>query len=387
MRKNMHYYSIYYLCLAAGLEPEKAYMIAYSSQQVDDAKWGRRTKLVFKDGSAGDFEPVRTAHNGFESMGDLVQWKVYYPFHFLPGLSGSSTEEMAVTRQGKQGKLFSTVLNEAVQSDNWFRIGICLHVLADTYSHDGFSGLWSRCNNIAAISFVPFKKGAFAALINKAKWALARGIFNLAPAVGHGRAGSMPDTTHLNWSYRSYDGKFPLIANKPKFIKGMLELYQELISKIHNGSGPRLSEDEVTRTLRMGISEVTSLRKNIKFWVKQIQAIQGVSVPANHINYNPSEWESEIGKWRKDTLISPWKFRLVVDRDGFKASHFARFHQAALEHRQSILSCLQREWPMVCISDPVEEKQAVLEHIVTSIADTKNRIEFNRKISPSELAA
>ena len=35
MQEDFHYYAVYYLSLCAGIEPDIAYKIAYSSQYVD----------------------------------------------------------------------------------------------------------------------------------------------------------------------------------------------------------------------------------------------------------------------------------------------------------------------------------------------------------------
>jgi hypothetical protein len=342
----MHYYAIYYLCIAAGLEPEESYKIAYSSQYVDDALWGDETALILENGKKDDkpFDPIRSAHNGFESMGEGVQEKIYFPFHFLPGLEGESLEEKVVTKNGDTGALFQTVIDEALKEEhkNLFRIGITLHVLADTFSHENFSGLWSSCNNVQEVSFVPIKRGAFSAMFSKIKWRIMRSIYNLAPAIGHGRAGTLPDYPHMNWSFRSFDGHYPMVSNNTKFYIGMMTLYDLVITKIKPKVKPRVDRRDLEKILWRGVSETRRTKKNCKFWIEQIKTAAGQDLPEEHLDYDHKDWEKQIGKWRKKSLFSKSRLRLNVSKDDFEASNFKQFHNEGWKHRIYIMEILRK---------------------------------------------
>ncbi len=200
------------------------------------------------------------------------------------------------------------VLREALKSGDLYRTGICLHVLADTFSHDGFSGLWSVCNHIADVTFVPNEKNAAKAIFSKFIWDFKLHFAYLMPPIGHGRAGKMPDISQRSWGCQSYDRKYPLVCNQSKFYKGMCLLYLELIKKIDVNAVPRVSENQIYDTLWKGIHQHAGLKNNIKYWKKQIRSIPGIKIPEKKLAYDPAAWEKEIGKWRKQTPFHPRGF-------------------------------------------------------------------------------
>lgn len=378
MNIDMHYYAIYYLCIAAGLEPDEAYKIAYSSQYVDDALWGDETTLILENSKKDDkaFQPIRSAHNGFESMGEGVQGKIYFPFHFLPGLEGQSFEEIVVTKAGNTGALFQTVIDKTLggENKNLFRIGITLHVLADTFSHENFSGLWSSCNNVQEVSFVPIKKGPFSAMLSKIKWRIMRSVYNLAPAIGHGRAGTLPDYPHMNWSYRSFNGQYPMVSNNMKFFLGMMTLYDLVITKIKPGTPERVSRSALERTMWRGVSETRRTKKNCKFWIEQIRAVSDQIIPPEHLDYDPKDWEKQIGKWRKKSLFFKSKLRLKVSKEKFEGSYFRQFHKEGWKHRKFVLELLkERLTPTRMVEGHLDEKGILLNSISETLEGIKRK--------------
>jgi len=83
MQIDMHFYGTYALARAAGIKPDSAHTIAYASQFVDDALEGEvnvleNHKAVF---------PIITSHKPMDYQNAMLrdQWKVWVPFHFLPG--------------------------------------------------------------------------------------------------------------------------------------------------------------------------------------------------------------------------------------------------------------------------------------------------------------
>lgn len=81
MKIDFHFYTIYTLCRHAGINEEASKIIAYSSQHVDDAKYGH--ELSFENG--GRFKQQMSAHkfldlNVFENE---VGYDIFLPFHFL----------------------------------------------------------------------------------------------------------------------------------------------------------------------------------------------------------------------------------------------------------------------------------------------------------------
>ena len=344
MEKDSHYYVMYYLCLAAGFEPDTAYAISYSSQYVDDSMEGREKILLDqKSLPIGAFEAVRTAHNGFESAGTDVQEKIYYPFHFLPGLKGESFDQKMVTKAGEESDLFQKLVNEALKKKNDYRVGITLHVLADTYSHENFSGLWAWDNNARQVDYLPARKGAFINLLNKLKWLVMRKWFEAAPAVGHAQAYRFPDIPYQNWKYLCYRDDWHSVSNSFKFREGFMSLYESLILKY--AKARKLAQrDEPGKVLEMvwaGIRTTGNLNKRCAYWrsvIKDYGKKFNLDIPEKHLRYGKEDWEKRvIRKLKKFGIFKTAKIMLKVPEPEFKKSDYYRFHEEALRHRLDVL--------------------------------------------------
>jgi hypothetical protein len=83
MQIDMHFYGVYAMARAAGLDPETARTVAHASQFVDDAIEDEHALIA--NNSA--IVPTMTSHKPLDYRNALPgeQWKVWVPFHFLPG--------------------------------------------------------------------------------------------------------------------------------------------------------------------------------------------------------------------------------------------------------------------------------------------------------------
>ncbi|MDQ1350163.1 MAG: hypothetical protein QG657_464 [Acidobacteriota bacterium] len=344
MEKDSHYYVIYFLCLAAGFDPETAYVLSYSSQYVDDARDGRKKELVDQNSkNVYQFDPIRTSHNGFESIGTDVQEKIYYPFHFLPGLRGDSFDQKMITRMGSEGELFEDLIKEALKSNDLYRIGIALHVLADTYSHSDFSGLWTWGNDIHRVNYIPARRGWFFNLMTKWKWITMRKWLEATPAVGHSQAFKFPDFPYLNWKYFDYQGNMHSVSNSFKYRDGFWDLYELIILAYAQSQNlqPRLNPDILMQKLWDGIRRPGSLKKRCKYWQQVIVKFADefkLQIPDWHFKYRETDWESDVAKRLKKFFFFPsLKMKLKVSKEDFEKSHFHNFHVAAREHRLFVM--------------------------------------------------
>ncbi|MCX6579380.1 MAG: hypothetical protein NT166_04290 [Candidatus Aminicenantes bacterium] len=344
MEKDCHYYVIYFLCLAAGFDPDTAYVASYSSQYVDDSTDGRKKTLVDENSrEVGKFDPIRTSHNGFESIGADVQEKIYYPFHFLPGLKGDSFDQKMVTKNGGEGDLFPDLITEALASKNPYRFGITLHVLADTYSHTDFSGLWTWGNDVNRVNYIPARRGWLLNLVNKWKWLTVRKWLEAAPAIGHSQAYTFPDFPYLNWKYFDYQGEMHSVSNSFKFRDGLEDLYELLVLNYAQAQKlqPRIDTDILLQKLWDGIRTPGSLEKRCKYWQRVIEtfaAEKKLNIPGRHLKYRDTDWESDVLKRLKKFFFFPsLKMKLKVSKQDFVKSHFYNFHEAAREHRLFVM--------------------------------------------------
>ena len=103
------------------------------------------------------------------------------------------------------------ILNKTLEEDDLVKLGMILHPFADSFSHQGFSGLLSKVNDIKDCNPVPGSNipwGWFDRIRKAAKWIFKdkfdKKFDSLMPAYGHGQAIDYPDLPYLTWSYQ-YD--------------------------------------------------------------------------------------------------------------------------------------------------------------------------------------
>jgi hypothetical protein len=129
MQKDFHYNVTLALALAAGCELQTAMRIAWADQFTDELTGPARYETQTQSKVLGNWGQ-RT-----------VQEKVLIPFHFVPG--DDRAWPWMVTRNSQRVR---KLMAGAARSGDPMRLGIALHALQDSYSHEGFSG-WDEPRN------------------------------------------------------------------------------------------------------------------------------------------------------------------------------------------------------------------------------------------------
>lgn len=233
MQKDMHFYGIYTLARAAGIKPDTSRIIAWASQFVDDALEGevnvlKNQKVIF---------PNITSHKPFDYKNTVLrdQWKVWVPFHFLPGnqtIARTFIGKM-VCLKGIDSKPAEAILNHALANKmkpyGAHLAGIAAHVYADTFSHYGFIGLNSQRNrvknhtikvNVKSRDISKYVKNKFETFITRVAGSIAENV-----PVGHGAVATYPDRPYLKWEYKNGTGKLVKRDNTKDFLTGCEQLY------------------------------------------------------------------------------------------------------------------------------------------------------------------
>ena len=190
MQIDFHFYSIYALARAAGFMPDNAFTIAYSSQHTDDAKYEHA--LNFENG--GRFQQVLTAHKFLDAkaLNKKTCYRIWVPFHFLPGNLGVEFYGRMVARSGSTiaQSLIDALLNSNPRPYILHRLGIFLHCFADSWSHQNFLGLIrENFNDVKRLNVKELTKPTFKSLLAKLKENI---LEYAAPKLGHAQAGSRP---------------------------------------------------------------------------------------------------------------------------------------------------------------------------------------------------
>jgi len=249
MKKDAHFYALLAMARSVGIEKETAHKIAYASQFVDDAKINKITLADDNNGAIlsglkkdfGDSEKIinaATCHDYFIvntfNYGAMINNTT--AFHFVPGCDGESFVKKM--RCKKESPIIMDILKAALKEGDPIKLGITLHAYADTFSHQGFSGILSKVNDVEEL-----------ATSNKIKedfdpWGFANKLFDQVkyvtkdkylPAYGHGQVFSYPDMPYLDWKYCfdssndfSEEYKTTRISNTERFTEAFKEIKKHL---------------------------------------------------------------------------------------------------------------------------------------------------------------
>lgn len=210
MQMDMHFYGTYALARAAGLPPDVAKTVATAAQFVDDAEDKRPENL----GGTSYLIPVVSAHKMLDksNVDGADQWQVWVPFHFLPGAVGDSAEEKLLCRKGDFGNqaanaILTLVADKRDEPYGWHLLGVVSHVIQDTFSHWGFSGISSSYNHVEQGDIVlsdTLDHNLKDYITEKAKsfWECIGGnIAEELSALGHGSVATFPDRPYLKWTF------------------------------------------------------------------------------------------------------------------------------------------------------------------------------------------
>lgn len=225
MDKDFHFGTIYVLSRWAGFGSYNSLVIASASQFVDDNT----------DRISNGKRP--SGHELWENLTNIEENnEIWIPFHFLPGLDGNSQEEKLICK--KNSDLAQSMMNELPSvtvgdSVSMLRLGIALHVYADTWAHQKFSGIPSAYNNVRNLTPVP----------TSSKEILEDDIAQAGPLpLGHMEASHYPDRPYLPWHCAPQfpdDGR----NNWEQFIDASNEIYK-ILTYISNGVSSDLDSDQ-----------------------------------------------------------------------------------------------------------------------------------------------
>ena len=226
---DFHYYMVRALAEKAGFPANEAQVIAYASQYVDDAIEVRKItvsnlpQIWYGDIKIGDdvIDTVCAAHSDLTYVGGIraeAQARTYIPFHFLPDKPDHGGQEYDyITRPNGQiaRELINKVLGELKAAPGpqerlreLIGLGIAIHSYADTWAHQGFSGLYSEEDNTVLSIEINAKKNAsdpddWRTLTNANESEMKN---LLGTTIGHAKAGANPDKSYLRWRYRNRRG-------------------------------------------------------------------------------------------------------------------------------------------------------------------------------------
>ncbi len=159
MQKDVHFYLTYVLAKKLGLAAEDAEKIAWADQYTDDLTESELHEIQTQSAIAGNWADRQ------------VQLSVLVPFHFIPG-SDADYPWMTTSNNPRARELVRAA------RDNLLQLGIALHGLQDTFSHQGFSGWQEDLNSCFPWYYVE----------------------SVLPNVGHAELRVIPDVVNYVWT-------------------------------------------------------------------------------------------------------------------------------------------------------------------------------------------
>lgn len=334
MEKSSHYYGIYALCIACNLKDHVARKIAFASQYVDDAKINTMTF----DRDYGDSEfsiengksritNIATCHSYFKIKTLNYQAMIYNTaaFHFFPGNDGDTFTRKL--RCMPKPKILCDLIQEVVQDDTLVpeKLGMLLHIFADTYAHQGFSGLISKENDVEKVKSSQEK--SLALRIGKITRFIAGKLIFLfdrhVPAYGHAQVYNYPDIPFGLWEYE-YDqsddfsgaGKLSKNDNTQRYSDAFSTIAQEILSNIADRGvfteDKQYEPSEVQKVIAV-LNRPASAAKKTKIWKKILRNYIGDRFSP----YAEDEWLKEIF-----TDYSKKKYAARVVKDAKLVSHY-----------------------------------------------------------------
>ena len=319
MQRDFHYDVIFALAKEAGYRHSDANTIAYASQYVDDNTDREYTVtddegkfyvgFPEKIGKSGDlYFPIITQAVDIAAFKVGIQRYVYAPFHFIPG-------DNTVEIKGKKNPLCTTrgcknaedLLKTALKSKDLHKIGVALHVYADTWSHERFSAFHEDWNRV-------YKTSSFK---------------SLRPNIGHAEVLHKPDEISVNW----VDERFAKqkIDNRERALLAAEQIFEFL----KKGSA---KWKDVQSTFEE-IMDVENLGNRIHLIRKMYPQIE---------DYDEDKWINKALQFKRDPSEMPGRDKsedLQSTRPRFVEisvrdpnTHWFRFQEAAKRHLAAVLS-------------------------------------------------
>jgi hypothetical protein len=305
MQLDMHYYGVYALARAAGIKPETARIIAHASQFVDDAIDDE--SIVLEDKSA--VLPTMTAHKSIDYQNTIPgdQWKVWVPFHFLPGDDSSAqnfVERMVCRKNSVPAReILKHALRYKKDPIGPHMAGITAHIYADTFAHYGFVGLardWNKVKNDSIeinvrlksiLNYVETKLEAFKARLI--------GTFAEAIPVGHGAVATLPDRPYLKWRYAQENGNVVVRNNLVDYLDACKKLHTFFGNFVknnpaHGDPANSRSWESIKSEIKKILEKESPKDRRIDLWRKAIAGnkLFHSTGKDKRIKYSEKEWKS-----------------------------------------------------------------------------------------------
>ncbi len=352
MQIDFHHAATYVIARYANFGHREAALVAYCAQYVDDAT--NAGTISFSNGAL--YTRIASAHGmlDYRNFDKLANHHCWIPFHFLPGNGGKPMGEnpggtfiqKIICRPNSHiaQDMVRTCILDQDQLYGLHRLGVTMHVYADTWAHQGFAGVNHKVNDIRALDdqdnpdegFLDRLKDYFGDRFDRA----ASEFVGDALPLGHGAALSYPDMPYLEWSYRDADGNKVKRDNPTAFLEAAEQMciaMQRYRVRNPDANVPGLPEEGRKKidSLLRDITETKGEERH-KQWLQHIH--EGFfGFPAVKLEYRAKSvgsWKYEATGTRRHKDKSSDSFEY---HPSFLGSDWKLFHDAIWAHRFDLI--------------------------------------------------
>ncbi len=342
MQIDFHHATTYVVARDAGFSHGDADIIAYSAQYVDDAT---SSGTVYFDNGAV-YNRISSAHKMLDKRNteELANHEVWMPFHFLPGNggaaagqnpSGSFIDKIVCTPNSPVAQeMVRDAILEQGRAYGLYRLGVTMHVYADTWAHQNFAGVLHDINEVEDAEETDncgvFKKG-LAGLLRDA-------LDDTIPPLGHGRAQVFPDMPFLKWQYRNGRGQTIMRDNTADFLAAaehMCIAMKRYIAKNPDANVTGLSgttRQQIEDKLRNTLIECGDTRH--QKWLEAIR--EGYFTVCGKVDID-DYFARGSDSWKADALGTSFDLPVHKYPDHFMESSWKNFHDAIQAHRFNVV--------------------------------------------------
>lgn len=353
MQIDFHHAVTYVLARLAGYDPVSAETVAYAAQYVDDAV--NTGTVRFRSGQL--YQRISSAHKmlDYRNFKELGNHQVWVPFHFLPGNdlleAGDNPEAPFIDKiicrpdSPVARDMVKACLRDRNKGYGLHRLGITLHVYADTWAHQGFAGVNNEINDVDDIDLGPHQKEDWTDTIKNYfsdTWDSMSGkALGDAFPLGHGSALTNPDKPFLDvWTYTKPDGSTVTRKNTDDFMQASTQIYR-ILKDFKDRSGTMSNHDEIPEAFFKKILDnflsydMDDGEERHDAWMRDIRDGKfDFKAEPTYIPKGRGSWKDRALDTKKEVEIGTERYKYSPD---FLHSDWKHFHDALQAHRFDVL--------------------------------------------------
>ncbi len=337
MQIDFHHTVTYVTSRLAGFGHKDADVIAYAAQYVDDAT--SSGAVIFSNKAL--YTRISSAHQSLdlENLNDVENHLVWLPFHFFPGNgglpAGQTPDGSFINRlickpdSPPAREMLAAAFKQKGNANALHRLGVALHVYADTWAHQGFAGVLHEVNEVEDAKEIDGKK-VFGNLQEK--------LFDLVddalPPLGHARANVFPDMPFLNWQYENGHDEVPVKRDNTNLFCQAADALCKAMQRYLGSDETGLSGDSLDK-IRSKFETLADEDgdERHKKWLDAINDGEFFAMDGATLSYAADGKNS----WKARALGTSCDRPVHTYSEAFLASDWKMFHDALQQHRLEVL--------------------------------------------------